>query len=186
MDPLVWPVSTKRLQLRPARPQDVEDVFAYHRLDEVARYQLWDPRTRQDVAERIAFWERLDGSRQSGGLALCVVLKQTGTVIGDLHLDYDPSRPDHGEIGFCFHVEQWGKGYATEAGHALIELAFDQFDCDRISGRCKSGNKASWTLMERLGMQKHTQEPDVPHASGDGEGEALYVFLKSDWRVTQR
>jgi ribosomal protein S18 acetylase RimI-like enzyme len=48
------PVSTPRLRLRPVTADDVDDVYAYQSRPEVCRYLLFEPRTREQVLEKVS------------------------------------------------------------------------------------------------------------------------------------
>ncbi|HEX5540786.1 MAG TPA: GNAT family N-acetyltransferase [Micromonospora sp.] len=54
MKALSLPITADRLRLRPFNADDVDDVYAYQGLKEVARYLYRPPRTRERCAEIIA------------------------------------------------------------------------------------------------------------------------------------
>ena len=60
MADLSIPIETERLRLRPFTIADVDAVHAYHGLDEVARYQYWEQRSRDEVVQAEGFAEALD------------------------------------------------------------------------------------------------------------------------------
>jgi len=48
------PVRTDRLVLRAMTSQDVDDIHAYQSRPDVCRYLMFEPRTREEVAEKVA------------------------------------------------------------------------------------------------------------------------------------
>jgi RimJ/RimL family protein N-acetyltransferase len=52
------------------------------------------------------------------GVNLAVELRATGELIGHVSLTIGEHR--QGELGFVFHPGHQGRGYATEAAHALL------------------------------------------------------------------
>ena len=44
-----YPLETARLVLRPFGPGDLEELFAFHSLPEVARFLYWEARDREQV-----------------------------------------------------------------------------------------------------------------------------------------
>jgi ribosomal-protein-alanine N-acetyltransferase len=56
----------------------------------------------------------------------------------------------------------WGKGYALEAARAAIEDGFFRLGLDEIVAFTVPANRASWALMERLGMRRDPEE-DFDH-----------------------
>ena len=47
---------------------------------------------------------------------------------------------------------RWGRGYATEAGAALLEAAWRETDLDYVVAVAFEENTASTRVMEKLGM----------------------------------
>ncbi len=62
--------------------------------------------------------------REGGNLVLAVVLPETDTVIGDVVLFWTSREHRQGEIGYIFHPDQGGKGYAMEATQVMLRLGF--------------------------------------------------------------
>jgi RimJ/RimL family protein N-acetyltransferase len=52
----------------------------------------------------------------------------------------------------------WGRGYATEAAHAVIDYAFLHQGHDRLSFTCRVTNMAGRRLIEKCGFQPAAQE----------------------------
>ena len=57
------------------------------------------------------------------------------------------------EIGWRLHRDHWGRGVASEAARAIVDHAFGTLRPDELLAVCDPDNKASWTVMARLGMQ---------------------------------
>jgi RimJ/RimL family protein N-acetyltransferase len=57
------------------------------------------------------------------------------------------------ELGYCFGVEHWGKGYATEAARAVIDYAFEEFAIDQLLAGARVLNPASRHVLEKCGFQ---------------------------------
>ena len=57
------------------------------------------------------------------------------------------------ELGYCFGVEHWGKGYATEAARAVIDYAFEEFAIDQLLAGARVLNPASRHVREKCGFQ---------------------------------
>lgn len=136
-------METKRLIIRPFVAEDAEDLYAYLSREKVVRYEPYPPFTQEQATEEAA--------RRAGDQNFhAVVLKETGCVIGNLY--FSPGDFDAWELGYVFHDECWGKGYATEACRALLTEAFSKGKVRRVIAMCNPENTASWQLMERLGM----------------------------------
>ena len=57
------------------------------------------------------------------------------------------------ELGYCFGVDHWGKGYATEAARAVIDYAFEEFAIDELLSGARVLNPASRHVLEKCGFQ---------------------------------
>ncbi|MFA5968110.1 MAG: GNAT family N-acetyltransferase [Sphingomonas sp.] len=56
------------------------------------------------------------------------------------------------EIGWRLASVYWGMGYAREAAFACLDWAWQHLEKDRVAAITVPANRASWGLMERLGM----------------------------------
>ena len=56
------------------------------------------------------------------------------------------------ELTYALGKEHWGRGYATEAGKAMIDYGFSQLGIDRIINAISPDNFRSRNLMLRLGF----------------------------------
>ncbi len=69
-------------------------------------------------------------------------------------LFFHSGRHAGGEIGYVFHPEVAGRGYATEACAAVLDLAFDDLGVHRVTARMDGINSVSARLATRLGMRQ--------------------------------
>jgi RimJ/RimL family protein N-acetyltransferase len=65
-----------------------------------------------------------------------------------------PLANEEPEIELAYHIvpSQWGHGYATEAGAALLEAAWRDTDLDHVVAVAFEENRGSTRVMEKLGM----------------------------------
>ena len=74
----------------------------------------------------------------------------------------------------------WGHGYATEAGRAVRDEAFDRLKLESIVAVHHPENAASRGIMEKLGM---VFERDV--VARDGWPYRLYRLTREQWASTR-
>jgi len=79
-------------------------------------------------------------------------------MIGDMGLHFIEGKPSEVEIGYTLMPAQQGKGYATEAVHALIETLFVKYGKRRIIASADPSNTSSVRLLERVGFQRIDDE----------------------------
>ncbi|MGW2630701.1 GNAT family N-acetyltransferase [Streptomyces chattanoogensis] len=179
-----YPIRTERLELRPLRADDFEAVYAYQRLPEVCRYLYWGPYEEEESRAAIATKATRTTLRETGDiLNLAVVLHETGRLIGDVTFVLTSTEHRQGGIGYVFHPEHSGHGYATEAGRALLQLGFDDLQLHRIQAELDGRNTASARLLERLGMRREGHLRENEFLDGEWADEVIYAMLAREWRA---
>ena len=179
-------IRTERLLLRPFEPGDVDDVWAYQRLPEVARHMLRVPWDRDGAAAFVRLVMAETAITGAGdALTFAVVLPGSGTVIGEISLHVYSLLHLSGELGYAFHPRHQGKGFATEAAEALLRHGFDELGLHRVVAKCSVRNAASARLMERLGMRREAHLIGVRLLNGVWRDEFVYAILADEWRVTR-
>lgn len=180
-----YPVLTERLLLRPLTPADVDAVHAYQSREDVCRYVPYSPRSRAEVAERLADPERnravLDAEGQA--LTLAVVLRATDELVGDVMLFWHSAEHRGGEIGYVLNPAHHGHGYATEACRALLALAFDGLGLHRVIARIEARNEASARVLRRLGMRQEAVLVENEWFKDEWSTEIDFALLASEWRA---
>lgn len=151
--------------------------------EDVVRYLYWDIRNREQVA---AMLERRQAQtsieREGDALILAVELPETGRVIGDVLLHWTSEVHRQGEIGFVFHPDYQGMGYASEAALVTLRLGFEELGLHRIVGRCEAANAASARLMMRLGMRQEAHFRENEFVKGKWDDEFVFAILKREWK----
>ncbi|MGP4109891.1 GNAT family N-acetyltransferase [Streptomyces sp. 4N509B] len=183
---LSLPLRTDRLDLRLPTADDVDDVFAYQGLPEVARFLYRPPRTRERCAEIIAAGGTApDWTADGDTLTLLVCRRGTPGVVGEVSLTLSHARARQMEIGWTLHPRHEGHGYATEAARALATAAFDVLDAHRVYARLDVENSGSARVCERLGMRReaHLVENDL---TPDGRWGSEYVYAALGHELRRR
>jgi RimJ/RimL family protein N-acetyltransferase len=181
----VYPLQTERLLLRPFAATDLDALLAIHSRDDITRYLHWDPRTAAEVREVLDRKVHSTAIVADGdNLSLAAVLWETGELIGDCSLQWVSAEHRQAEIGFVFHPDHHGHGYATEAAQALLALAFDELRVHRVVGRLEARNSASARVLQRLGMRKEAHLIENEHVKGEWQSETVYALLDREWRET--
>jgi RimJ/RimL family protein N-acetyltransferase len=177
-----YPLQTQRLLLRPFAATDFDARLAIQSRADVARYLYWDPRTAAEVRETLDAKVRATAIVAEGdSLSLAAVLSEGGELIGDCSLRWASAEHRQAEIGFVFHPDHHGHGFATEAAAALLALAFDQLRAHRVFGRLEARNAASARVLERLGMRKEAHLVENEHIKGEWQSELVYALLEREW-----
>jgi RimJ/RimL family protein N-acetyltransferase len=110
-------------------------------------------------AEAEKFYKELRADK--GRVWFVIVLKRNGRVIGEAGLlrMFRPWRNTDMTI-IIGEKDAWGKGYGTEAGHLLLDYAFNRLGFHRISIGVVGFNKRALRFWESLGFKKEGVERD--------------------------
>lgn len=175
------PIETARLRLRAFRRGDVDAVFDYRRREDVCRFLFDEPMTHESCVEIIALRVGQIALFEEGDrIVLAVELRDSGELIGEVSLMWRSVEAQQGEIGYIFHPDHWGRGYATEASAALLELGFG-FGMHRIFARCDARNGASVRVMTRLGMRLEAHFRGHQWVKGRWDDELIHAILAEEW-----
>ena len=176
-------IRTDRLLLRAYTEDDLDAVYAVQSREDVTRYLYWGPRSREEARESLRLKIASSALREEGDdLTLAVVLPETGTVIGDVLLIWRSREHRQGEIGYIFHPDHGGRGYATEAAAVMVRLGFEGLGLHRVFGRLDARNTASARVLERLGMRREAHLVQNEFVRGEWTDELVYAVLEDEWR----
>lgn len=115
-----------------------------------------------------------------------VELRGSGAFIGFVGLQISSARLPFTpcvEVGWRLARAYWGKGLATEAAQAALEVGFGRLDLVEIVSFTTIGNYRSRAVMERLHMVPDAEtfdHPEVPPESGQRE-HCLYRLHRPAW-----
>lgn len=144
-------IETERLLLVPFA---AEDVDALHRLwiDPAVRRYLWDDVVipRSTAEEIVAASARDFDDRGYGFWAL--YLREGGDDLMGFCGFRTFEESDMPELLYGILPGYWGRGFVTEAGHAVIRYGFEACGFERIVGATDTPNQSSVQVMQRLGM----------------------------------
>lgn len=76
------------------------------------------------------------------------------------------------DMGFAFHPDFWGHGYANEAARACMNYARDQLQLERLVAITLPANNASIRVLEKIGMR---YEKEISLGSSN---EVLQLYAK--------
>jgi RimJ/RimL family protein N-acetyltransferase len=184
LDPPDRVIATGRLLIRPLTPDDLAARHAIRGREDVVRYLYQQPSTLDEERERLA--QHIAGVRFAvTGDALSFAIEHDGTMVGDCVLMLPSAEHHQGEIGFTVHPDHQGRGYATEAARALLELGFAGFGLHRIAGRVEARNTPSATVLERVGMRREAHLVENELVKGEWQSELVYAILAREWSQSQ-
>jgi RimJ/RimL family protein N-acetyltransferase len=175
-----YPIRTERLLLR---PWHLDDLATYQRLrgdPEVVRYLYDSPLDRDEARAKLASLRTtLTGPGQWVNVA--VEVAATGEVAGDVGIGWTSDVHRLADVGYTFFARHRGRGYATEAAAAMVDLAFTGLHAHRVAGHLDARNAASAAVLHRLGMRHEAHLVENEWVKGEWTDESIYAILATEW-----
>jgi len=172
-------LETDRLTIRDYKPTDIDDL---HRLlsDKQAMYFLDDISTNslEESAQNLE-----TALLNADGHYFCICLKETGAYAGSI--GYTITADTH--LGKVVHLGYFllpachGNGYATEAARKVIEFAFVNDGCIRMTTACYKENRPSRRVMEKAGFRKEGERLKAQYHDGVMKDRLEYAINKDEW-----
>lgn len=174
-------LTTDRLTVRRFRDTDGPGLHAILERPEAVRFEPYGVCDAETC-------ERLAAHRAEDESFWAVARADGGTLIGTLYLapTDDPSWHTY-ELGFVFHPDHWGHGYATEAARALLDHCFGAMDAHRVVAHCDPRNMASSRLLTRLGFRLEALHRSAASFASDEAGRPIWhdvevhAVLDDEW-----
>jgi [ribosomal protein S5]-alanine N-acetyltransferase len=167
-------IETERLRIRLLTADDWQAVHSYTSDPGVMAYLsegvMTEEQTKQFIAESMSEEAR----------TYAVDLRAEDRLIG--HVGFHPwFAPRIYEIGWVFHPQYHGQGYATEAAAALLRYGFESLSVHRVIATCQPENTPSSRVMEKLGMQREAHFRKCIFRDETWWDEYLYALLEEEW-----
>jgi RimJ/RimL family protein N-acetyltransferase len=139
-------LETKRLALRAPRLEDAKTVATLANDRRIAENVARIPHPYK-VSDAEGF---IAGANKAGGEAVFLITLRDETIIGACGILNQEQAP---ELGYWLGVPYWGKGFATEALHAVIDYAFTDLEHQSLQAGARVTNPASRRVLEKCGFQ---------------------------------
>ena len=81
-------------------------------------------------------------------------------------------------LGYYLARRYWGKGLASEASRALIDVAFTRLGLECVEADAEEGNTASEHILRKCGF-KYVRREAIP---GRGRMINFYELARTEWQ----
>jgi ribosomal-protein-alanine N-acetyltransferase len=142
-------ILTPRLRLRRARADDLEAVHGL--LSHPLAMRYWSTPPHADIEQSRDWLARMIAESAQTGCDFVVEFE--GRVIGKAGCYAPP------EIGYIFHPDVWGRGFASEALAVIIKHVFAAGAFDALRADVDPRNTASLRLLKKLGFRETGRAP---------------------------
>lgn len=167
-------------------PEDAPAVHAYLSREDVCQYLLHSPRTLEQVQTKVTdYAQRTELVKEQDFLQLAVEHRESQSVIGEMVFGLRSSQNQTAELGWVYHPDHHGNGYASEAARALLALGFETIGVHRILAELAPENTASVRLCTRIGMRQEAHFVRDILVDGQWEDTGVYAMLREEWNAAR-
>ncbi len=173
-------LQTERLTIRRIKEDDwisIKEIWENFSVSEYAQYDMPHNTNDEDVHARIARWATFNNSMEHMFYVICL----QDTIIGYIAFNI---RENGYEIGYCFHSNYHGKGYAKESHLALFDYLYS-LGITKFSAGTAINNTPSVALLKSLGFKLVGTEKVSFYKDATGndivfDGGIFELFCKKD------
>jgi [ribosomal protein S5]-alanine N-acetyltransferase len=145
-------IKAKEFILRPIEMKDAKLYFESQQDDEAKKGFMSTPGTLSEAKEEIK--HKLQAMKDKTGETLAIEINGEYAGYVELHdITKNPYHKHKAIIGYCMHPKHRGKGITTKAVKLVTAYAFEKYNLKRISGWCRTFNKASARVLEKAGYK---------------------------------
>jgi [ribosomal protein S5]-alanine N-acetyltransferase len=146
---ITLPIETERLRIRPLEPAaDAEPLFELWGDPEAMRFVRPPSESVEAARERL---EEIAALSREGWGMWALDERESERFVGLAGLFPLAWEGPEIELAYQLVPSRWGRGYATEAGAALLKAAWET-DLDHVVAVAFEENRGSTRVMEKLGM----------------------------------
>lgn len=181
-------IETPRLVLRGFEASDAEAVarLAGDRAIAEMTLRLPHPYRVEDAREWIAVLAGASAREES--ITWAATLRESGELIGAVGLELNLAEyaRHRAELGYWIGRPYWGRGYATEAGRAVLRHAFETMGLRRVYATHFAKNPASGRVLEKLGMRREGVMRGYVVKWGEVLDGVIMAILREDWDAMRK
>ena len=174
-------IVTRRLLIRDYLETDLDDLH-WLLSDEVNMYFLDDisTSTLEETSQNLKM-----AMANANGHYFCLINKNTGEYIGSVGYTITAETPV-GKIvhmGYFILLEHHNMGYTTEAVRKILEFAFKDDNCVRVTTSCHKDNIPSRRVMEKAGFRKEGERLKAAWHDGEMKDRLDYAINRDEFEA---
>jgi RimJ/RimL family protein N-acetyltransferase len=183
MDIALTRLTSERLILKEVKIIDIDDIHCLHSLSETDLYNtLGIPENKEATQNLVKSWVKEQSSIPRNLYVFRIELKQSQQFVGLAGLIPGKSNFKNAEVWYKTHVDQWNKGYSTEAFLTILKFCFNDLNLHRIEAGCAVNNAASIRVLEKAGMIREGLKRKNLPIRGEWQDSYLYAILEEEFK----
>ena len=176
---LILPIDSGEIRLRALVESDFADHARLFGQPDVVRFLYEDVLEGEELRAHFEkrLWTGLPAEREWANLAVVA----GDQFLGEIGVGVSDATHRTCEVGYVFFPECGGRGFATQATRAIVQLCCDALDAHRVIARLDARNERSAALAERLGFRREAHYVENEYVKGEWTDEVVYAVLAREW-----
>jgi RimJ/RimL family protein N-acetyltransferase len=177
-------LSSERLLLRGAGPEDAETCAPWFNDPEVIRYLNTGSRPNLVETSREFLAQ---AARSSTDVVFAIIERESGRHIGNTALHRIDSVRRSAVFGIVIGVQDcWRRGYGTEATRMVVEYAFRRLNLHRVELEVAVAHAVARRAYERVGFQVEGTRRDAMFVEGSYADALVMAVLRPEWEARSK
>lgn len=166
---------SERLQLKPIDWNDLDDIHHLHSNPLVNKYSFKsEPNNIEETIQNVKPFIEANNKNPQKQYIFAIKSKNQQDFHGLVGLNLSMDRFNMAEFFIQLHPNHWGKGFAAEAGLAVIKFGFNTLKIHRIEANVTYGNSASIKALQNIGFEQEALRRKIVPI--DNEWKDAYLF----------
>jgi [ribosomal protein S5]-alanine N-acetyltransferase len=176
-------LTTPRLVLRALEEADAPQLFKHASNPNMTPYVTWDVHRTIDDSRQFITSYAAENYLQAIPDPIAVCLRDDPTqLVGMTGCRWWAKPHQVMDMGYWVAEPYWNRGYATEAGIALLDWVFAAFTVNRIQAHHIVENKSSGRVMEKIGMKHEGTFRSAIYRRDQYWDVHFYAVLRDEWQ----
>ena len=173
--------TTNRLTIRNLKDSDLEDFYQYRSKPEIAKYQGFDPFSREQAGNFISVQKEKVFGTPGEWMQFGIEVSEIGKLVGDCAIHLRKENPLIAEMGITISDLYQRRGYAKEAMSGLMNFLFGKKKIHRIVETVDAENDASIHLLKSLSFRQEAHFINSIFFKGKWGSEFQFAMLQNEW-----
>jgi RimJ/RimL family protein N-acetyltransferase len=172
----------ERVILRAVEPSDVRQLWEWRNDEEGMRLRDW-PEPPYPLAQAEKDYEE---SQCDEHHLRFVITTLDGELIGETALTHIDQRSGEADFNIAIgNKAYWGKGYGTDATHALMKYGFEQMNLHRVTLYVHDFNARAIRVYEKCGFQVEGRMRKAHYMDGQHTDVLVMGLLREDFEALE-
>ena len=175
-------IETSRLILRPYQESDLPEYFELLS-DDKNMYFLNDILTKNIEDAKLSLTDAINLFKTKEAIRFAVAFKNSTKIIGAIGYDITGTTPlgRIGYMGWFLMPKHHGNGYIPEGVKALLNYAFENDNCIRITTGCYKDNLPTQRVMAKVGFRLEAEKIQAAYHDGKMKDRLEYAINKNEY-----